>query len=126
MIKLFIDDIREPPDHTWMLARTVSTAINAVAMFGQQIELISLDHDISHQVTVGELSRPYPCDETFTPVAQFIAYYYKHLPKMPKVVMHTSNLKGGEKMQAIIQTQIPEAFIERKPMGPANRLEGIV
>lgn len=123
MIKLWVDDIRPSPDHSWMTASTVTSAINAIAMFGEQMELISLDHDISHQVSFGSRSSPFPCDETFVPVAQYIAQYYKNLPKVPKVVMHTSNLKGGESMQAIIQTIIPETVIERKPMGPAHRVK---
>lgn len=126
MIKLWVDDIREAPDHTWMVARTIGSAVNAIAMFGKQMEVISLDHDISHQITTTTRSSPYPCEETFTPVAWFIALFYRNLPTMPEVVMHTSNLKGGENMQAIIQGEIPEAKISRRPMGPATRIKPVV
>lgn len=125
-IKLWIDDIRPAPDHLYMTAATVTSAINAIAMFGEQMELISLDHDISHQVSFGSRSSPFPCDETFTPVAWFIGHYYKNLPKMPKVVMHTSNIKGGENMRDIIKGLIPEAVVELKPMGAATRPKPVV
>jgi len=69
-MKLFVDDIRNAPDESWTVARTINAAISFLETF--EPEVISLDHDISHQVSVGSLSRPYPCDETFTAVAYYI------------------------------------------------------
>lgn len=129
-MKLWVDDIRNAPDDTWTVARTVTSAINALVMF--EPEVISLDHDISHQVHVDELSRPFPCSETFLPVAQFIAEKalasarppdasaYKIYD--PKVVLHTSNPVGAKNMeQALIRGFITS--IEIRPFGAANRLE---
>lgn len=123
-MKLWVDDIRPAPDHTWMVARTVTSAVNAIALFGGQMTEISLDHDISHQVSIGtKLERPFPCEETFQPVAWVIAFYYRNLPQMPKIIIHTSNPNGADKMKDIIRGEIQEAEIIRKPMGAANRLE---
>jgi hypothetical protein len=43
--KLFLDDVRSPPDHTWVLARTVRAAIEYVETYGVPCEM-SLDHDL--------------------------------------------------------------------------------
>lgn len=43
--KLFLDDLRPPPDHTWVVARSVAAAIHYVNTFGLPIEM-SLDHDL--------------------------------------------------------------------------------
>lgn len=128
-MKLWVDDIRQAPDDTWTVAKTVTSAINALSIY--DFDVISLDHDISHQVTVGALGRPYPCEENFQPVARYIAAKYVHTgmsvvyeqadPWVPKVILHTSNPIGATCMEAILV----EAGIKPtiKPMGLANRLE---
>jgi hypothetical protein len=110
--KLYVDDIRNAPDESWTVARTVNAAINAIAKF--DFDEISLDHDISHQVSVGSLSRPYPCEETFQAVAYFIGEKYKdaafsqHDPDpskhshVPKIYIHSSNPVAADSMDAIL------------------------
>lgn len=124
-MKLFVDDIRNAPDETWSVARSVDSAISFIDLFGMQIEEISLDHDISHQVIVGEVSRPYPCVETFTAVARYMAEYYTRelAGRKPKVTIHSSNPMGAKNIQYILRDfgEVPY-----KPYGPANRLETIV
>lgn len=51
-MKLYVDDIRNAPDETWTVARSVDSAISFISQFGAEIDEISLDHDISHQVAV--------------------------------------------------------------------------
>ncbi len=123
MIKLWIDDIRPAPDQSWMVAKTVTSAINALAQFGDQIKEISLDHDISHQISTPTRSVPFACEETFAPVAWFIAYRYtvQELDKI-KITLHTANPEGALKMKSIIQTK-SLGLVTIKPMGAANRLE---
>lgn len=124
-MKLFIDDIRNAPDESWAVARTVDSAISFIAQFGDSIEEISLDHDISHQVGMGELSRPYPCVETFTAVARYIAQYYpdQHFGARPKITIHSSNPMGAKNMQFILKDFGDVPYI---PYDPVNRLEKIV
>lgn len=43
--KLFLDDLRAPPDHTWVVVRTVRAAIEYVQTYGLPLEM-SLDHDL--------------------------------------------------------------------------------
>ena len=73
--KLYVDDIRSPKDDSWHIARTITDAISAIDIF--DFEVISLDHDISHQVEMLGMSRPYPCNENYTAVAHFIKEKYQ-------------------------------------------------
>jgi hypothetical protein len=64
MIKLYIDDIRNAPDDSWIVVRTITGAIRVLATMA--VDVISLDHDISHQVSVDGHSRPFACLENFS------------------------------------------------------------
>lgn len=121
-MKLYVDDIRNAPDDSWEVARTITSAINALSAF--EVTEVSLDHDISHQVTIGGLSRPYPCAECYCPVAHYISQKFRDaVPEsVPKVTLHTSNPVGARDMAAILKNEggIESTFIRS---GPANRLE---
>jgi len=58
-MKLFIDDIRNAPDDSWIVVRTVTGAIRALATM--EVDVISLDHDIAHHVSVDGNSRSFAC-----------------------------------------------------------------
>lgn len=87
-MKLFVDDIRKLPDESWQLARTVSDAIRAINMF--HFDVISLDHDIEGS------------QETFDTVALFIELKCGHKDKKPKIILHTANPVGAERMRNIL------------------------
>ena len=125
-MKLFVDDIRNAPDDTWHVARTALEAIRAIARY--DFEVISLDHDISHQVSIGsDLERPFPCKETFASVAYYIEAKYGDMARgwnderrtVPKIILHTSNQVAGDEMAALLS----DFGVEKKYMGAANRLE---
>lgn len=121
-MKLWIDDIRIPPDNSWHICRSVGGAVRALDMYYLQVTEINLDHDISHQVILGKMSRPYACDETFESVARYIAILKKVSPQWnPTVNIQTSNPIGADTMMKIFT----DAGIrsERKFVGGANRLE---
>ena len=119
-MKLFIDDIRDAPDESWKLVRTITEAISAIDIFN--FEVISIDHDISHQVQVGKTSRPYPCEETFLPIAVFLKEKYKtqliakevgavmtclckdghKAGDIPKIILHTANPAGALRMKNVL------------------------
>lgn len=124
-MKLWVDDIRTSPDDSWSICRNVSTAINALYHFFWDVEVINLDHDISHQVVMSGMSRPYPCDETFKAVAIYIATLKKWNPNWnPIVKIHTSNYSGANEMKAILEEAgiHPDVEIAKG----ANRLETIL
>lgn len=137
-IKIWVDDIRKAPDASWITCKTVESAISAIARFGDEITEISLDHDISHQVRVGDISRPYPCDETFKSVAHFIGMriiknFYK-VQSMgdiedywnPKITIHSANSVGAEEMKKILvdDYDLDESDVVISGLPPANGLEG--
>ena len=121
-MKIFIDDIRVPPNDTWHIARSVGAAIRALDQFCLEVTDIQLDHDISHQVVMGGMSRPYPCAETFESVARYIVRLKEVYPDWnPTIRLHTSNPVGAKNMAAILQDAGLES--ETQIAGGANRLE---
>lgn len=119
-MKLYVDDIRNAPDESWTLARTINAAINALSRW--DFEEISLDHDISHQIVMGEMSRPFRCDECFCAVARYIAAIEgTRASPPPKLTLHTSNPVGAEDMRDILKAAGVPSVI--KLTGAANRLE---
>lgn len=70
-MKLFIDDIRDAPEG-WVLARSISEAVNFIRRYALEITHISFDHDISIPVKVNGFIKPYPSPDTFKVVAYFV------------------------------------------------------
>ena len=127
-MKLFVDDIRNVPDDSWHLARSSIAAICAIARF--HFDEISLDHDISHQVSIGNTpGRPFPCEETFQSVAYFIGVKYEEAArshpaqgmKIPKLYVHSSNPVGATEIVDILKGYGLTATSTRGKA--ANRLE---
>lgn len=118
-LKLYVDDLRKEPAG-WHLARTVTEAIRILSM-GRVVHA-SLDHDISHSVQVGAVARPYPCEETFEPVAHYIALM-SMVPNVavPRVTIHTANPAGALRMKGILADKGIEACIVLGK--PVNGLE---
>lgn len=109
-IRLFVDDIRKVPDSSWHLATTITEAIRILATI--PVVEISLDHDISHDVKVGNIHRPYPCGETFEPVYRYLCAMDPAL-RPAKVTIHTAN-----------KAKVPELcrILEENGMQPEVRL----
>lgn len=127
-MKLFVDDIRDAPPG-WVLARTISEAINLLRRYGvgdfrtEGITHVSLDHDISIPVIVDGIQRPYPSSETF----RVVAYYMQECmtgtnPSLnPEMVVttHSSNPDGRREIVSIFK-QIG-VKCEETPYPPAHR-----
>lgn len=113
-MKLYIDDLRVPP-FGWQLARTVTEAIRILAT--QNITDISIDHDISHSVQIGVVTRPFPCLETFEP----IAWYLCAIKFTGPVTLHTANPAGALRMARILKDGGIESVTSMSR--PANGLE---
>lgn len=120
-MKLYIDDIRPAPEG-WQQARTVTDAIKTIARFANEIDEISLDHDISYSVSVAGTLRPFPSPETFQAVAYFISVLYGHIENKPRITIHTANPVGALELQAILQT----FTVLVAPESRVNRLESEV
>lgn len=122
-MNLFVDDLRKCPDG-WHLARTVTEAIRVLAT--QAVDHVSLDHDISHAVQVNGLARPYPCGETFEPVAWYLREMAMRrnvanweVPR--KITLHTANPAGAEKMRNILYHHYDNIVVRLG--SPVNGLE---
>jgi len=99
-IRLFVDDIRKAPVG-WHRARTVTEAIRILATM--DVSECSLDHDISHEMQIKGYYRPYPCGETFEPVAWYLSLMYACRRDFGiKVTIHSANPAGAEKMASIM------------------------
>lgn len=128
-MKLFVDDIRNPPSDKWHICRTALSAVRAIDQFYNVIDEVSLDHDISHQVALGGMSRPYPCEETFETVARHMAAIriggsaeHGDFDWQPVITIHTSNPAGADYMQTILaRAGFKNIHTDLKPA--ANRLE---
>jgi len=134
-IRLWVDDIRPAPEG-WTLARTVTEAIRILDE--NVVEEISLDYDISLSVKVGLIHRPYPCGETFEPVARFIRMMARRgillhtmnygnagpYKQKIKVAIHTASDEGRKNLLAILDDVKRHVYIVENPMPPCNRFEG--
>lgn len=118
-MKLFVDDIRKAPDDGWILAKTINAAFTAIDHF--EFDIVSLDHDISHQIAMGKNSRPYPCDETFAIVATYLGVVSRGREKKPDVIIHSANPIGANIIAGICKRYGLPFKID--PYKPANRLE---
>lgn len=84
-LKIFIDDERDPPDQTWMLARTNEEAVRLIDEFGYPSEL-SLDHDLGRDEN--------GLRTTFEFVKWLALYHFYSGP--PKYVVHSVNPVGRD------------------------------
>ena len=81
-MKIFLDDIREPPDDSWFVCRTYRECEKYILYYHETIEEISFDHDL------GE-------DKTGYDVAKLFEHhcFHKHFP-CPKWIIHSANPVG--------------------------------
>jgi len=87
-MKIFLDDIRNPPDDSWTVLRTADQVIRFLAFY--DIEEISFDHDLGD-------------DENGTgyDVAKYIEEqcFYGYM-KCPKWMIHSANPVGRENIKS--------------------------
>lgn len=119
-MRLWVDDIRPAPEG-WVRARSVTEAIRLLAT--QAFEEVSLDHDISMKVSVGDEEagysepRPFASNETFEPVARYVAAAFD--PGDIQVTIHTANGVAGARMKDILIGFNPAVRLSK----PCNRFE---
>ena len=109
-LKLWVDDLRiEPAD--WVWAKTVTEAIRILDT--QDVEEVSLDHDITHNFEVDYHggTNTFGCSETYEAVARFIA---AKPGNVKRVHIHTSNPGGAQRMALIIGGAQPQIKLSRR------------
>ena len=92
--KMWVDDIRTPPDDGWFWSKTSENAIwnlNSFKEQGLNFQIMSLDHDLGGDDT----TRPivlWMCENDFWPV---------------EVVVHSANPVGIEWLEGMIERYKP-------------------
>lgn len=123
-MKIYVDDIRDAPPG-WTLARTISEAVSLISLYRNDITHVSLDHDISIPVKVGDILRPYPSPDTFKVVAMFICElmdYEERLARSWVITTHSSNPDGRQHIIKIFSdyrikcTETPAETAARHPL----------
>lgn len=99
--KLWVDDIRRPPDDTWLWARTNDIAREALRIGG--IKEASLDHDMGHHDR-----DPDDEDSLFLrgdaedDGQQLVKWMIRHGYVPKKITIHSWNPVGARNMQAML------------------------
>lgn len=88
--KLFLDDLRPPPDETWVVARTVAAARVYITEYGLPLEM-SLDHDLGNSVDAPQL--------LFWLIDQHLDGVFDATPIRLKV--HSANPIGAMRMEGL-------------------------
>lgn len=92
-MKLWIDDIRMPPDNDWEWAKTAHDAVRLLRLHWNEINEVSFDHDL------GENSR------TGYDILIWIERRCARGKKFPALMFtHSANPVGRANMQAAIQS----------------------
>lgn len=118
-MKLFVDDIRKAPKG-WVLARSITEAIDFLYLYSTKVKEISFDYDISIPVRVGGKTYNRPSPDNFGVVAKFLgilASDYRHFEY--KCWTHSANPDGRK---AIINTLRENGLdCKEKPLPVAKR-----
>ncbi|MBS4102921.1 cyclic-phosphate processing receiver domain-containing protein [Tsukamurella paurometabola] len=89
-MKLFVDDLRDPPDATWTVARSSAEALE-ILQSGARVAELSLDHDLGG-------------DDTSRPIVLWLAEH----DRWPAVVrVHSANPVGVEWLTGMIERYGP-------------------
>lgn len=91
-LKLFLDDIRDPPDDTWILCRDVPTFIH----LARHADVLSLDHDLGDGVPTGY--------DVLLTLEKEVAMQGLWADKVPVIQVHSANPVGISNMIACIKS----------------------
>jgi len=103
--KLWLDDVRKPPDDTWTWVKSYDEAVQAVE--GQWFGIMSLDHDLGMEVAEEMVSGIVVAREREKPTGYDFACYIErrvHMGDMlPPMVMvsHSANPNGKVRIELV-------------------------
>lgn len=99
-MKIYIDDIRDPPDKSWTVIRELNVALDLIKVlefYESKIEAISFDHDLGG-------------DDTTRPVMMFLCEK-NYWPK--NIIIHTANPVGREYLEQLTIRYAPAGILKR-------------
>lgn len=90
-LKLWLDDIRNPPDESWMVFREVDSILKHLF---RHAHIVSLDHDLGDNKPTGY---------------DLLTWFEKQVAlegifKVPEIRIHSANPVGRQNMQKAIQS----------------------
>jgi translation initiation factor 2 alpha subunit (eIF-2alpha) len=91
-MKLFVDDVRKPPDKTWIVATTAQKAIQILST--NKVQVLSLDHDLGDSDETGYTIICWIEEQVTNPGF--------HIPKT--ILVHSANPVGSQKIKQAIQS----------------------
>lgn len=91
--KLYLDDVRQPKDDTWIIARTSEEAIKLCLANGFPW-FMSLDHDLGGEDTA----------MIFLKELYEIWYSFSDTPKIPEYLVHSSNPIGSKNIVSYLES----------------------
>ena len=101
-MKLFLDDIREAPDKTWVVVRSYFEFVEAVRKHGNEIIEISFDHDLGEDAH-GSLA-PTGMDAAKYFVDKFMIEEEGYGQLLLKVNVHSSNPAGRKNIGSYFES----------------------
>jgi hypothetical protein len=92
-MKIWLDDLRDPPDDSWKVARTYDECRDFIMCFvalddDDSIECISLDHDLGEEKTGYDVVKL---------IEELVVGDYNYFP--PKMFIHSANPVGRLNIQ---------------------------
>lgn len=91
MIKLFVDDLRNPPDNTWKVVRNYGDAVAFMNSLSEAPDIVSLDHDLGNVPQDGY--------DVFCYIEQRVIGIMDW-KKCPEVIAHSMNPVGRRRIEA--------------------------
>ena len=97
-MKIFIDDVRFPPDSSWLLVKDVASAMKCIKHNLNEVTLISFDHDLGEDVN--------QIPTTTIPIATYLEElaYNGQYPKQLKLQIHSANPVGRKNLELIFKS----------------------
>lgn len=115
-MKIWHDDIRKPPDDSWVWCRTNEDAFQYILECFNDIEEVSLDHDLGlHYIDVDKVQTQDPdllkggSEETGVELVKWLCEE-NLIP--PKITIHSWNPVGAESMAQLFRDKGHDPIVE--------------
>lgn len=88
-MKIWLDDVRQPPDDTWVWVKESEAAVSLLRYTEKEIEAVSLDHDLGLY-------------DTGVPVAEYLGRMVSAPYRKTAVYIHSMNPVGVQRLLAAL------------------------
>lgn len=97
-IKVWLDDIRDAPDNTWIVCRTPEDFATVLYDPSIQIVTVSFDHDLGYKDDDGNEVSGYTCARWLEKRLRSDVHY-----KIPHMQIHSMNPVGKKNIEHVIE-----------------------